>query len=56
LLVRGLIDLVLVFLIWRGWPTSALWAIGLLVGVNLFLMGLTLVMIALGVQSAKQPG
>jgi uncharacterized membrane protein HdeD (DUF308 family) len=53
LLVRGVIDLVLVFLIWRGWPASALWAIGLLVGVNLFLMGLTLVMMALGVRSAK---
>jgi uncharacterized membrane protein HdeD (DUF308 family) len=56
LLVRGLIDLVLVFLIWRGWPESALWAIGVLVGVNLFLMGLTMVMMALGVRSAKQPG
>ena len=56
LLVRGLIDLVLVFLIWRGWPASALWAIGVLVGVNLFLMGLTMVMMALGVRSAKQAG
>jgi hypothetical protein len=39
-----------VFLIWRGWPASALWAIGVLVGVNHLLMGFTLVMIALGVR------
>jgi uncharacterized membrane protein HdeD (DUF308 family) len=56
LLVRGLIDLVLVAIIWSGWPGSAGWAIGVLVGVNLFLMGLTMVVMALGVRSAARPG
>jgi uncharacterized membrane protein HdeD (DUF308 family) len=56
LLFRGVVDLVLVFLIWRGWPASALWAIGVLVGVNLLLMGFTLVMIALGVRASKPAG
>jgi uncharacterized membrane protein HdeD (DUF308 family) len=53
MLFRGVIDLVLVAIIWSGWPGSAAWAIGVLAGVNLFLMGLALVMIAIGVRSAK---
>ncbi len=47
LLFSGLVDLVLVFLIWQGWPATAAWSIGLLTGVNLFFMGLSLVMLAL---------
>ena len=52
LLFRGVVDLILVALILIGWPGSAAWAIGVLAGVNLFLMGLTLVMIAVGVRAA----
>ena len=43
----GIIDLVLAFLIWDGWPSSADWAIGLLVGINMLFLGLSLVMTAL---------
>jgi uncharacterized membrane protein YqhA len=39
----------------RRIPKAAL-AIGVLAGVNLFLKGLALVMIAIGVRSAKQTG
>jgi uncharacterized membrane protein HdeD (DUF308 family) len=46
-LVSGLIDLLLAALIWGGWPSSAVWAIGLLVGVNMFFFGLSLVMTAM---------
>lgn len=46
-LFSGVIDLLLAFLIWDGWPSSADWAIGLLVGINMLFLGLSLVMTAL---------
>jgi uncharacterized membrane protein HdeD (DUF308 family) len=46
-IVNGLVDLLLAYLIWRGWPSSAGWAIGLLVGINMIFLGLSLVMTAL---------
>ena len=51
-LFSGVIDLVLAYLIWRGWPGSAAWAIGLLVGINLFFVGLSLVMTAIAARTA----
>ena len=46
-LFSGVVDLLLAFLIWAGWPSSADWAIGLLVGINMLFFGLSLVMTAL---------
>lgn len=46
-LFSGIIDLLLAYLIWAGWPSSADWAIGLLVGINMLFFGLSLVMTAL---------
>lgn len=46
-LFSGIIDLLLAYLIWHGWPSSASWAIGLLVGINMLFLGLSLVMTAL---------
>ncbi len=46
-LFSGLVDLLLAFLIWEGWPSSAGWAIGLLVGINMCFVGLSLIMTAL---------
>ena len=46
-LLSGLIDLFLAYLIWQGWPSSAGWAIGLLVGINMVFLGLSLLMTAL---------
>jgi uncharacterized membrane protein HdeD (DUF308 family) len=50
LLFTGIADLLLVFLIWYGWPGTAAWAIGVLAGVNLFLLGLSLVMLSFAVR------
>jgi uncharacterized membrane protein HdeD (DUF308 family) len=50
LLFSGIANLVLVFLIWYGWPGTAAWAIGVLAGVNLFLIGLSVVMMAFAVR------
>jgi uncharacterized membrane protein HdeD (DUF308 family) len=46
-LFSGVIDLVLAYLIWHGWPGSAAWAIGLLVGINMFFLGMSLAMTAI---------
>src|ERR1700751_3585570 len=46
-LLSGLIDLFLAYLIWQGWPSSAGWAIGLLVGINMVFLGVSLLMSAL---------
>ena len=46
-LFSGIVDLLLAYLIWQGWPSSASWAIGLLVGINMLFLGLSLVMTAL---------
>jgi uncharacterized membrane protein HdeD (DUF308 family) len=50
-LFSGLVDLLLAFLIWDGWPSSADWAIGLLVGINMVFSGLSLVMTALAART-----
>jgi uncharacterized membrane protein HdeD (DUF308 family) len=47
LLVAGLMDILIAFLIISGLPGSAEWAIGLLVGINLVFGGATLIGVAL---------
>lgn len=43
---NGIVTLLLGIMIWRGWPVSGVWAIGILVGVRLIFSGMT--MMALG--------
>jgi uncharacterized membrane protein HdeD (DUF308 family) len=50
-LLSGLVDLLLAYLIWDGWPSSAGWAIGLLVGVSMVFAGLSLVMTAIAART-----
>ena len=47
MLVSGIIDLILAGLILAGLPGTAAWAIGLIVGVNLFFGGVALIAMAL---------
>jgi uncharacterized membrane protein HdeD (DUF308 family) len=47
MLVSGLIDLVLSAMIYSGLPGSAVWAIGLLVGINMLMGGAALIAMAL---------
>jgi len=56
-LLNGAVDLFLGILIWRGWPESKEWVIGLFVGIELILHGWSWVAFALMVRSfgsAKQ--
>lgn len=50
-LFNGVVDLILGVLIWSEWPGSALWVIGLFVGIDLIFNGWTWVIMALGVRT-----
>jgi len=52
LLIAGLMDILIAFLIISGLPGSAEWAIGLLVGINLLFGGATLIGMALAARNA----
>jgi uncharacterized membrane protein HdeD (DUF308 family) len=47
MLFSGLLNVLLVILIFASWPASATWVIGILAGVNLFLVGLPMVVLSL---------
>jgi uncharacterized membrane protein HdeD (DUF308 family) len=52
MLVSGIIDLVLAVMIFAGLPSTAAWAIGLLVGINLLFGGTALIAMALHARHA----
>jgi uncharacterized membrane protein HdeD (DUF308 family) len=47
LLLNGIVTLVLGILIWRQWPWSGLWVIGLFIGIDMIFYGWSLVMVGL---------
>ena len=49
-LLNGVVTVILGVLIWREWPESALWVIGLFVGIDLLFAGLSWVMLALALR------
>ncbi|MGP0094270.1 MAG: HdeD family acid-resistance protein [Xanthobacteraceae bacterium] len=51
LLMSGIADLVLAAMIIYGWPATATWALGLIVGVNLITSGLAITMVAVAGRS-----
>ncbi len=54
LLASGVADLALAAIIIAGWPGTAAWTLGLLVGVNLLTTGWAVVMVALGARDIAQ--
>ena len=53
LVISGLVDIVISFLVITGLPSSAEWAIGILVGINLLFGGATLIGIALAARNSN---
>lgn len=53
-LIDGVITLLLGLLIYLQWPSSALWAIGTLVGVSMIISGVVRVMLSLAARRAVQ--
>jgi uncharacterized membrane protein HdeD (DUF308 family) len=52
MLVSGIVDLILAAIILAGFPGTALWALGLLVGINMIFGGASLVGLGLAARSA----
>ncbi|MEO7208071.1 MAG: HdeD family acid-resistance protein [Steroidobacteraceae bacterium] len=55
MLISGIVDLILAGLILAGLPGTAAWAIGLIVGVNLFFGGVALIAMAMQARSGGVP-
>jgi uncharacterized membrane protein HdeD (DUF308 family) len=53
LLFDGTLAVILAVLIWAQWPSSALWVLGLLVGINFLFTGWSLIMIAIAARSQR---
>jgi uncharacterized membrane protein HdeD (DUF308 family) len=52
--LNGVITLALGVMIWRQWPASGLWVIGLFVGIDLIIAGWSCIMAGLAVRSLKK--
>ena len=52
-LLNGVVDVLLGFLIWNDWPESSLWVIGLFVGIDLILHGVGWIMLGFGVRAYR---
>lgn len=50
-LLNGVVTLALGIMIWRQWPFSGLWVIGLFIGIEMLLYGWSLVMLALAARN-----
>ena len=54
-LAGGIIDVILGVMIWQEWPASALWVIGLFVGINLLFRGFNWIALGLALRSLPRP-
>jgi uncharacterized membrane protein HdeD (DUF308 family) len=54
-LASGIIDVILGLLIWQEWPASALWVIGLFVGINLIFRGFDWIGLGLTLRALPRP-
>jgi uncharacterized membrane protein HdeD (DUF308 family) len=55
MVASGVVDLILAALIFAQFPSSALWAIGLLLGINMVFGGTTLIVMALSARDILPP-
>jgi len=55
-LLNGVVSVMLGVGIWRQWPLSGLWVIGLFVGIEMVFSGLSWVMLGLAVRSGRKTG
>jgi uncharacterized membrane protein HdeD (DUF308 family) len=53
--LTGLISTLLGAAIWRQWPLSGLWVIGLFVGIELLMSGISWLMLGLALRSSTKP-
>jgi uncharacterized membrane protein HdeD (DUF308 family) len=56
MLLNGIVSLLLGMAIWRQWPLSGLWVIGLFVGIEMLFSGLSWLMLGLALRSTPRAG
>lgn len=49
--LSGFLALIMAIIIWSGWPSTAFWVIGLLVGINMIFFGIAMLFLAIGASS-----
>lgn len=49
-LFHGVVNVLLAFAIWNNWPSSGLWVIGMFVGIDMLINGLSLLMLGLSIR------
>lgn len=49
IILNGFISLILAYIIWSGWPATAFWALGVLVGVNMIFFGASLLALTVNI-------
>lgn len=54
LLVHSIVTVLLGVMIWRRWPLSSLWAVGILAGISILMNGITRLMLALALRRHAQ--
>jgi uncharacterized membrane protein HdeD (DUF308 family) len=54
MLLNGVVSLLLGLAIWRQWPLSGLWVVGLFVGIEMLCSGLSWVMLGLALRSTPK--
>lgn len=56
LFLSGLISLFFVWLLWSQWPVAGAWVIGVLIGIDLLLTGLSMVVLAFTARRIRSSG
>ena len=54
--LSGLLPLLFVYLLWKQWPLAGFWAIGVLVGLDLLLSGLSIIVVAARMRKIRAVG
>ena len=54
MLFSGILGFLLGFLIWKQWPLSGEWAVGILIGVDLLVTGCSMVALAMTIKRVKK--
>jgi uncharacterized membrane protein HdeD (DUF308 family) len=54
MLLDGIITLILSLMIWRHWPASSLWVIGVLIGISMLMTGTSRLMMALALRKLSK--
>lgn len=54
-LASGVLDVVLGFLIWEGWPATALWVLGMFLGISLIFRGFNWIALGIAFKALPKP-